>query len=79
MSSYNDSPKSRKNVKRKVIKAKLVNYFSLMREKGPKSDPDSVVKEINEHDNVQDKQMFLKRGILWYGMVCYAMVSHAMI
>ena len=23
--------------------------------------------------------MFLKRGIIWYGMLCYAMVSYAML
>ena len=27
--------------------------------------------KYDEQDNVQDKQMFLKRVILWYGMLCY--------
>ena len=38
-----------------------------------------LLKKYNEHDSVQDKQIFLKRVILWYGMVCYAMLSYAMV
>ena len=38
-----------------------------------------LLKKYYEHDSVQDKQMFLKRVILWYGMVCYAMLSYAMV
>ena len=38
-----------------------------------------LLKKYYEHDSVQDKQMFLKRVILWYGMVCYAMLSCAMV
>ena len=32
--------------KKKLIKAKQAIYFSLMREKGPKKDPESGFKEI---------------------------------
>ena len=38
-----------------------------------------LLKKYYEHDSVQDKQIFLKRVILWYGMVCYAMLSYAMV
>ena len=48
-----------------------------------------MLKKYDEHDCVQDKQMFLKRvilwygmvwyGMVWYGMVCYAMLSYAMV
>ena len=38
-----------------------------------------LLKKYYEHDSVQDKQMFLKRVILWYGMVCYAMLSYGMV
>ena len=31
-----------------------------------------------EHYSVQDKQMFLKRVNLWYGMLCYAMLWYGM-
>ena len=39
------------------------------------------LKKYYEHDSVQDKQMFLKRVILymvWYGMVCYPMLWYGM-
>ena len=58
-----------------LIKAKKKNYFSLMREKGPKY----FLQKYDELDSVQDKQMFLKRVIVWYGMICYAMLSYAMV
>ena len=38
-----------------------------------------LLKQYAEHDIVHDKQMFLKRVILWYGMVWYAMLSYAML
>ena len=40
-----------------------------------------LLKKYYVHDSVhvQDKQMFLKRVILWYGMVCYAMVWYGMV
>ena len=38
-----------------------------------------LLKKYYEHDSVQDKQMCLKRVILWYGIVCYAMLSYAMV
>ena len=37
------------------------------------------LKKYYEHDSVQDKQIFLKRVIIWYGMLCYAMLSYAMV
>ena len=33
-----------------------------------------LLQKYDEHDSVQDKQMFLKRVILWYAMLSYAMV-----
>ena len=33
-----------------------------------------LFKKYDEHDTVQDKQMFLKRVILWYAMLSYDMV-----
>ena len=36
-------------------------------------------KKYDDHDRVQDKQMFLRRVILWYGMVWYGMLSYAMV
>ena len=38
-----------------------------------------LLKKYYEHDSVQDKQMFLKRVLLWYGMVCYAMLCYPMV
>ena len=38
-----------------------------------------LLKKYYEHDSVQDKQMFLKRVILWYGMVWYGMLCYAML
>ena len=38
-----------------------------------------MLKKYDEHDCVQDKQMFLKRVVLWYGMVCYAMLCYPML
>ena len=56
-----------------------MNYFSLIREKGPKLDPESVVKELNgESDSVQNEHMFLKRVILWYDMLCNAILWYDM-
>ena len=37
-----------------------------------------MLKKYDEHDSVQDKQMFLKRAILWYGMLCYAILCYGM-
>ena len=38
-----------------------------------------LLEKYYEHDSVQDKNMFLKRVILWYGMVWYAMLFYAMV
>ena len=43
-----------------------------------------MLKKYDEHDCVQDTQMFFNRVILWYvmvwyGMLCYAMLSYAMV
>ena len=38
-----------------------------------------LLKKYYEHDSVQDKQIFLKRVMVWYGMVWYAMLSYAMV
>ena len=37
-----------------------------------------LLKKYDEHDSIQDKKMFLKRAIQWYGMLCYDMLSYAM-
>ena len=37
-----------------------------------------MLKKYDEHDCVQDKQMFFKRVILWYGMLCYPMLGYGM-
>ena len=33
-----------------------------------------LLKKYDEHDSVHDKQMFLKRVLFWYDMLCYGMV-----
>ena len=41
-----------------------------------------LLKKYDEHDYVQDKQMFLIEsfyGMVWYGMVCYAIVCNGMV
>ena len=38
-----------------------------------------LLNKYDEHDCVQDKQMFFKRVILWFGMIWYAMRSYAMV
>ena len=50
-----------------------------------------LLQKYDEHNSVQDKQMFLKRvilwygmhmvwyGMLWHGMLCYAMLSYAVV
>ena len=46
-----------------------------MREKGPKFNPESVIREIyDERDSIQNEHTFFKRVILWYAMLSYAMV-----
>ena len=35
-------------------------------------------KKYDEHDSEQYKQMFLKRFILWYGVLCYPMLWYGM-
>ena len=68
-----------KKFKKKLIKGKQVIYFSLMRGKGRnKIQKVLMLKKYYEHDSVQDKQIFLKRVILWYGLVCYAMLSYGL-
>ena len=37
-----------------------------------------LLKKYDEHDSEQDKEMFLKRFILWYGMLCYPMQWYGM-
>ena len=59
---------------KKCKKKNQVNYFSLMRKKGRNKIQIALLKKYDEHDSVQDKQMFLKRVILWYAMLSYAMV-----
>ena len=65
--------------KRKLIKTQQVNYISLMREKGQNKIQIVLLKKYDEHDSVQDKQMFLKRVILWYAMLCYAILCYGMV
>ena len=50
---------------------KKSNYFSLIREKCRKY----IKKLLLEKDSIQDELMFLKRVILWYGMLCYPMLG----
>ena len=56
-----------------------MNYFCLMREKGRNKIQIVLLKKYDELDSVQDKQLFLKRVILWYGMLCYVMLYYAMV
>ena len=37
-----------------------------------------LLKKYDKHDSVQVKQMYLKRVILWYGMLCYAILCYGM-
>ena len=68
-----------KKCKEKLIKAKQANYFSLMRQTGRYKIQKMLLKKYDEDDSVQDNEMFLKRVILWYGMVCYAMQCYPMV
>ena len=45
-----------------------------MRGKGRNKIQKVLSLKYDEQDSVQDKQMFFKRVILWYGMVCYAIL-----
>ena len=45
-----------------------------MREKGRNKIQKVLLLKYDKQDSVQDKQMFFKRVILWYGMLSYAMV-----
>ena len=51
-----------------------------MREKGPKLNPDSVNREIyDERDSIQNEHMSLKRVILWYPMLCCAILCYGIV
>ena len=49
-----------------------------MREKGRNKIQKVLLLKYDEQDSVQDKQMFFKRVILWYGMVCFPMLWYGM-
>ena len=51
--------------------------FFLMREKGPKFNPESVIREIYDvRDSIQIEHIFLKIVILWYVMLCYTILCY---
>ena len=58
------------------VAAKQENYFQ---EKGRNRIQEVLFTKYDEHDCVRDKQMFFKTVILWYGMLCQAMLSYAMV
>ena len=51
--------------------------FLQLEKKGRNKIQKVLLQKYGENDSVQDKQMILKRVILWYG--CYAMLSDAMV
>ena len=63
------------------MKAKQATYFSLMKKKGRNKIQKILLKKYDEHDSVQDKQMFLKKcnSMIWNGLVCYAILCYGMV
>ena len=70
-----------KKCKKKINQGKTSEWvFFNERKRAEIKDPDSVVKEINEHDSVQDKQMFFEKrhSMVWYAMLWYPMLWYGM-
>ena len=61
-----------------VIKAKQANHFGSW-EKGRNKIQKVLLQKYDNHVSVQDKQMLLKGIILWHSMVCYTMLSYALV
>ena len=62
---------------KKLITAKQTNYFSLLREIDRNQIQKVLLEKYDEGDSIQNEHIFLKRVILWYGMLCYPMLCDA--